>query len=236
MRRAQSCLRWTLATRFDFEFCKHVMQDFASSLGPSKTEPWASNSGLRQATGALGPPLQLLLQTQISVPLPRNKTEASPSLATEPAMRGSGSSSRVSWGQASRFRVGEPVFRFHASDSEASSPSVASSGFAQVLENDFRFFASEDEASPAASSDSLSSSLSRPGLRYRHPQPWVPIDIRPRYMYSAGLLTIIALASAEARWPMIFQSLEGILFGSQCLRLDSSLPKPSRVAASCSMQ
>ena len=36
-------------------------------------------------------------------------------------------------GQASRFRFGEPVFRFHASDSEASSPSVASSGFAQVL-------------------------------------------------------------------------------------------------------
>ena len=119
-------------------------------------------------------------------------------------------------GQASRFRVGEPVFRFHASDSEASSPSVASSGFAQVLGDDFRFFPSEDEASPAASSDSLSSSLSRPGLRYRHPEPWVPIDIRPRYMYSEGLfLAITASASAEARLPMIFQSLEGVLFGSQ---------------------
>ena len=139
-------------------------------------------------------------------------------------------------GQASRFRVGEPVFRFHASDSEASSPSVASSGFAQVLGNDFRFFPSKDEASPAASSDSLSSSLSRPGLRYRHPQPLVPIDIRPRYMYSAGLLAIIALASAEARLPMIFQSLEGNPVRVTGLRLDSSLPKPSRVAASCPMQ
>ena len=118
-------------------------------------------------------------------------------------------------GQASRFRVGEPVFRFHDSDSEASSPSLASAGFAQVLGNDFRFFPSEDEASPAASSESLSSSLSRPGLRYRHPQPWVPIDIRPRYMYSAGLFAIVALASAEARLPMIFKSLEGVLFGSQ---------------------
>ena len=118
-------------------------------------------------------------------------------------------------GQASRFRLGEPVLRFHASDSEASSPSVVSSGFAQVLGDDFRFFPSEDEATPAASSDSLSSRPSRPGLRYRHPQPWVPIDIRPRYMYSAGLSDITASASAEARLPMIFQSLEGILFGSQ---------------------
>ena len=118
-------------------------------------------------------------------------------------------------GQASRFRFGEPVFRFHASDSEASSPSVASSGFAQVLGDDFRLFPSEDEASPAASSDSLSSRLSRPGLRYRHPQPWVPIDIRPRYMYVTGLSAITAAASTEARLPMIFQSLEGVLFGSQ---------------------
>ena len=55
-------------------------------------------------------------------------------------------------GQASRFRLGEPVLRFHASDSEASSPSVVSSGFAQVLGDDFRFFPSEDEATPAASS------------------------------------------------------------------------------------
>ena len=117
-------------------------------------------------------------------------------------------------GQASRFRLGEPVFRFHASDSEASSPSIASSGFAQVLGDDFRFFPSEDEASPAASSDSLSSRPSRPGLRYRHPQPWVPIDIRPRYMYPAGLSAIAVSASTEARLPMIFQSLEGVLFGS----------------------
>ena len=141
-----------------------------------------------------------------------------------------------SMGQASRFRVGEPVFRFHASDSEASSPSVASSGFAQVLGDDFRFFPSKDEASPAASSDSLSSRLSRPGLRYRHPRPWVPIDIRPRYMYSTGLLAITASAAAEARLPMIFQSLEGILFRVSGLRLDPSLPKPPRMVASCPMQ
>ena len=121
-------------------------------------------------------------------------------------------------GQASRFLVGEPVFRFHDSDSEASSPSVVSvlsAGFAQVWGHDIRFFPSDDDASPAASSESLSSSLSRPGLRYRHPQPWMPIDIRPRYMYSAGLLAIVASASRQARMPMIFQSLEGILFGSQ---------------------
>ena len=121
-------------------------------------------------------------------------------------------------GQASRFRVGEPVFRFHDSDSEASSPSVVSvlsAGFAQVWGHDIRFFPSDDEASPAASSESLSSSLSRPGLRYRHPQPWMPIDIRPRYMYSAGLFATVASDSRQARMPMIFQSLEGILFGSQ---------------------
>ena len=77
-------------------------------------------------------------------------------------------------GQASRFLVGEPVFRFHDSDSEVSSPSVVSvlsAGFAQVWGDDIRFFPSDDDASPAASSASLSSSLSRPGLRYRHPQP-----------------------------------------------------------------
>ena len=42
-------------------------------------------------------------------------------------------------GQASRFRVGEPVFRFHDSDSDASSPSVVSvlsAGFAQVWGQD----------------------------------------------------------------------------------------------------
>ena len=115
-------------------------------------------------------------------------------------------------GQASRFRVGEPVFRFHDSDSDASSPSVVS-----VRSAGFRFFPSDDEASPAASSESLSSSRSRPGLRYRHPQPWLlPIDIRPRYMYSAGLLATVTSDSRQARMPMIFQSLEGILFGSQC--------------------
>ena len=121
-------------------------------------------------------------------------------------------------GQASRFRVGEPVFRFHDSDSDASSPSVVSArsaGFAQVWGHDLRFFPSDDEASPAASSESLSSSRSRPGLRYRYPQPWLPIDIRPRYMYSAGLLATVTSDSRQARMPMIFQSLEGILFGSQ---------------------
>ena len=64
-------------------------------------------------------------------------------------------------GQASRFLVGEPVFRFHDSDSEASSPSVVSvlsAGFAQVWGHDIRFFPSDDDASPAASSESLSSS------------------------------------------------------------------------------
>ena len=122
-------------------------------------------------------------------------------------------------GQASRFRVGEPVFRFHDSDSDESSPSVVSvrsAGFAQVRGHVLRFFPSEDEASPAPSSASLSSSHSRIGLRYRHPQPWVPIDIRPRYMYSAGLSATVTSASSQARMPMIFQSLEGILFGSQC--------------------
>ena len=122
-------------------------------------------------------------------------------------------------GQASRFRVGEPVFRFHDSDSDASSPSVVSvrsAGFAQVSGHDLRFFPSDDEASPATTSESLSSSRSRPGLRYRHPQPWLPIDIRPRYMYSAGLLATVISDSRQARMPMIFQSLEGILFGSQC--------------------
>ena len=81
--------------------------------------------------------------------------------------------------------------------------------------HDIRFFPSDDEASPAASSESLSSSFSRPGLRYRHPQPWMPIDIRPRCMYSAGLNATVASDSRQARMPMIFQSLEGILFGSQ---------------------
>ena len=93
--------------------------------------------------------------------------------------------------------------------------SVLSAGFAQVWGHDIRFFPSDDEASPAASSESLSSSLSRPGLRYRHPQPWMPIDIRPRFMYSAGLNATVASDSRQARMPMIFQSLEGILFGSQ---------------------
>ena len=122
-------------------------------------------------------------------------------------------------GQASRFRVGEPVFRFHDSDSDESSPSVVSirsAGFAQVWGHDLRFFPSEEESSPAPSSASLSSSLSRPGLRYRHPQPWMPIDIRPRYMYSVGLVATVTSASSQARMPMIFQSLEGIFFGSQC--------------------
>ena len=111
------------------------------------------------------------------------------------------------------------MLRFNDSDSDASSPSVVSirsAGFAQVWGQDIRFFPSDDDASPAASSASLSSSLSRPGLRYRHPLPWVPIDIRPRYMYSAGLIATVTSDSRQARMPMIFQSLEGILFGSQC--------------------
>ena len=122
-------------------------------------------------------------------------------------------------GQASRFRVGEPVLRFDDSDSDASSPSVVSvrsPGFAQVWGHDLRFFPSDEEVTPATSPESLSSRSSRPGLRYRHPQPWSPIDIRPRYMYSAGLLATVLSDSRQARMPMIFQSLEGILFGSQC--------------------
>ena len=35
-------------------------------------------------------------------------------------------------------------------------------------------------------------------------------------MYSAGLLAAVTSLSSQARVPMIFQSLEGILFGSQC--------------------
>ena len=34
-------------------------------------------------------------------------------------------------------------------------------------------------------------------------------------MYSAGLSRLTALASAEARMPMVFQSLEGVFFRSQ---------------------
>ena len=45
----------------------------------------------------------------------------------------------------------------------------------QMVGDDFRFFPSEDETSPAASSDSLSSSLSRPGLRYRHRSHGCPL-------------------------------------------------------------
>ena len=130
-------------------------------------------------------------------------------------------------GQASRFRLGGPVFRFHDSDSETSSPSVVSvvsAGFAQVWGQDIRFFPSDDDSSPAASSESLSSSLSRPGLRYRHPQPWLPIDIRPRYMYSAGLLAIVASDARQARMPMIFQSLEGNPLRIAGQRLDATLP------------
>ena len=144
------------------------------------------------------------------------KTLNPPSLARH-ALCCSGAS-LTAMGQASRFRVGEPVFRFHDSDSDVSSPSVVSvrsAGFAQVWGHDLRFFPSDDEAPLAASSESLSSSLSRPGLRYRHPQPWLPIDIRPRYMYSAGLLATVTIDSRQTRMPMIFQSLEGILFGSQ---------------------
>ena len=124
--------------------------------------------------------------------------------------------SDLQMGQASRFLVGVPILRFHASDSEASSPSIPSSGFAQVVGEDFRFFPSEDEvASPVSSLDSLTSHRSSPGLRYRHPSPRMPIDIRPRYMYSAGLLAITASDPADATMPLRFQSLEGVFFGSQ---------------------
>ena len=35
-------------------------------------------------------------------------------------------------------------------------------------------------------------------------------------MYSTGLLATVLSDSRQARMPMIFQSLEGVLFGSQC--------------------
>ena len=149
--------------QIEIEFCKHVVQDFASSPGSSKQ--------------SLGPPTRacaklrfrlksecLCLETQKHKHMPHIRlSHCMPIDAQVPLS--------LLMGQASRFRGGEPVFRFHASDSEASSPSVASPGFAQVLGDDFRFFPSEDETSPAASSDSLSSYLSRPDLRHRHPQP-----------------------------------------------------------------
>ena len=187
--------------QIDFEFYKHAVQDFASSPGSSKqslgppTRACAKllvRSGLRCSLCFRLKSECLCPETQKHKHMPHIRfSHSMPIDAQEPLS--------LLMGQASRFRVGEPVFRFHASDSEASSPSVASSGFAQVLGDDFRFFPSEDEVSPAVSSDSLSSRLSRPGLRYRHPRPWVPIDIRPRYMYSTGLLAITASASAEAR-------------------------------------
>ena len=121
-------------------------------------------------------------------------------------------------GQASRFRVGEPVFRFHDSDSDESSPSVVSirsAGFAQVWGHDLRFFP----------------------LRKNHRQPLAQPASAPASAglafgtatLSHGCLSIYAPDTC-IRWPschcdfsfkpsphaMIFQSLEGILFGSQC--------------------
>ena len=201
--------------QLNFDFCKQSVQDLASS-------PFCLKQGSQPNTRACA---KLLVRSGLrccwcfslkSECLCLQKTLLQPHSASYkfPAQVICPST----MGQASRFLVGEPVFRFHDSDSESSSPnvdSVRSAGFAQVWGSDIRFFPSDEDASEAASSESLSSSLSRPGLRYRHPQPWMPIDIRPRYMYSAGLLAIVASDSREARMPMIFQSLEGILFGSQ---------------------
>ena len=210
-----SLSRTDFGYQIDFDFCRHTAQDFASS--PSSSKPGVQpptracakllvRSGLRRYCCFCLKSECLCRETQ---PQPRPASLYCKQFCPQVTLHPPG------WGRPHALESGEPILRFHDSDSEASSPSVASAGFAQVWGNDFRFFPSEDEASPAASSESLSSSLSRPGLRYRHPQPWVPIDIRPRYMYSAGLLAIVASASAEARLPMIFQSLEGILFGSQ---------------------
>ena len=118
-------------------------------------------------------------------------------------------------GQSSRFQQGVPVLRLHASDSEGSLPSIASSGFAQVVREDFRFFPDSDADSPGNARSSLSSHPEALGLRYRYPPQFQPIDVRPRFMYSIGLSNITAGPAAEARMPISSQDLAGVLLGAQ---------------------
>ena len=76
----------------------------------------------------------------------------------------------------------------HASDSAGSLPSIASLGFAHVISEDFQFFPSDSDASSRRSAlMSLSSCPDVPGLRYRDPPPFRPMDFRPRFMHSVGV-------------------------------------------------
>ena len=59
------------------------------------------------------------------------------------------------------------------------------------------FFPDSDAGLPISHSSSLSSHPEAPGLRYRHPPQFQPMDVRPRFMYSAGPASEVGMPIAS---------------------------------------
>ena len=143
-----------------------------------------------------------------------------------------GPTPRPPMGQASRFLVGVPILRFHASDSEASSPSVASSGFAQVvLKTSGSSFQMMTMPPRLPASVALApTAAARASDIDTHLRECLSTYVRDTCILQ------VSKASLLARMPMCSQSLEGVFFRVSSLRLDLTLPRPSRMAASCPVE
>ena len=118
----------------------------------------------------------------------------------------SGPTAPVSRVQSSRLQRRVPLLRLHASETEDSLPSIALSGFAQVVGEDFRFV--QTPTKPRRLFNSLSSRSSRqeaPHLRHRNPPLFQPIDsTKVHVLGRTSKLTSGPVA--EARVPLISQS------------------------------
>jgi len=99
--------------------------------------------------------------------------------------------------------------------SEDSLPSLAAEGFATIQQEDLRFFPSREgtELSSSPSTHSLPANL--PGhISSERPQPR-SLDIRPRFMYLAGLSHQLAYRLEHFRLPLPGQHLVDCLYGTQ---------------------
>ena len=99
--------------------------------------------------------------------------------------------------------------------SEDSLPSLNAEGFAQIQQEDLQFFAYSDGSASASSPSEPNSPIALPGTRRVSQPQFLPLALRPQFMYRVGLRDQIAYRPPNFRFAASGHNLADLLFGTQ---------------------
>ena len=99
--------------------------------------------------------------------------------------------------------------------SEESLPSLDGTGFAHIPQDDLRFFPSSEGSDTSSSPNDAHSPMASPGELHESQPQFMPLAIRPHFMYRVGLRDQLASRPQDFRFAASGQNLADILFGTQ---------------------